>query len=109
MQSIQALGIYDIENTISQNYLLSIRRLNTSDLTPEKNNNFKLLVLNGNILVNSGKKILFLIYQYFGIVLLNILGKRLSRSKTFGEYSIVQMFGYLSIIDVMMLSILNIY
>ena len=43
-------------------------------LKPELKNNFQVLIPSVNILINSGKKILFFLYEIAGMLLLKIIG-----------------------------------
>ena len=61
-----------MDQAIKNNFL--INQFTNTTLKPELYNNFKLLIPEVNILLNSGKKILFLLYQIVGILLLKIIG-----------------------------------
>jgi hypothetical protein len=51
-----------------------ITKYTNSTLKPRLNNNFKVLIPEVNILLNSGKKILFFFYEVAGILILKIVG-----------------------------------
>lgn len=61
-----------MDKAIAGNYLITKYTNNT--LKPNLNNNFKVLIPEVNILLNSGKKILFFFYEISGILLLKFIG-----------------------------------
>ena len=61
-----------MDKAIAGNILTT--KYTNSTLKPNLYNNFKILIPQVNILLNSGKKILFFIYEVVGIVILKIIG-----------------------------------
>ncbi len=57
--------MYNMDKAINNNFLIT--KYTNSKLKPKFNNNFKLLVPEVNILLNSGKKILFCLFEIAGI------------------------------------------
>ena len=64
--------MYNMDKAISDNFLIG--KYTSSTLKPNLNNNFRVLIPEVNILLNSGKKILFFLYEVAGILLLKIIG-----------------------------------
>ncbi len=61
-----------MDKAISNNFL--INQYTKSTVKPQLDNNFKMLIPEVNILMNSGKKILFFLYEIAGMLLLKIIG-----------------------------------
>ena len=61
-----------MDKAIAGNILTT--KYTNSTLKPRLNNNFKVLIPEVNVLLNSGKKMLFLVYEIAGILLLKIIG-----------------------------------
>ena len=67
--------MYNMDKVITGNFLIT--KYTNSTLKPRLNNNFKVLIPEVNVLLNSGKKMLFLVYEIAGILLLKIIGVRI--------------------------------
>ncbi len=61
-----------MDKAISGNFLVG--KFTNSTLQPKLNNNFKVLMPEVNLFLNSGKKIIFMFYEVAGILLLKIIG-----------------------------------
>jgi hypothetical protein len=61
-----------MDRAIKNNFL--INKYTNTTMEPIINNYFKILIPNVNLLLNSGKKILFLLYELAGIIFLKLCG-----------------------------------
>lgn len=87
-----------MDKAIAGNILIT--KYTNSTLKPSFNNNFKILIPELNILVNSGKKILFFIYEIAGILLLKIIGTVLYlKFERFKDSSFAKMLCYFEFQD----------
>ena len=67
-----SLDIYNVDNVILSDFIKNKYINNT--LKPTLNNNFKKIIPEVNIIMNSGKKILFFLYEIAGMILLKLIG-----------------------------------
>lgn len=61
-----------MNKAIRKNFLIS--KYTNKTLKPTIDNNFKILIPQVNMLVNSGQKIIFILYELAGIIILRISG-----------------------------------
>lgn len=60
MNKLHELYVYNTDKSL--NNILITKKLNSSVIKPNNNNNFKILINNANIIINAGKKITLFLY-----------------------------------------------
>ena len=61
-----------MDKAIKKNFLMN--KYTNTKLIPTKDNNFKILIPNVNIVENLGKNLIFLVYELCGIIILKVSG-----------------------------------